>query len=175
MDDILLIQAVERYMKGEMSAEERAFFEDLRKNNPEIDQTVVEHTFLLNELYKHAAIKAYKHSLYEVETKLTEEGLISKSQLKGKTKVIYMWKKYKRNIAVAACIAGLMSITTAGLIISYTRKVNESNKEDLVAIIKKVNNTASKVENIINSGQSPKTLPISPAADFSIAYTASAA
>lgn len=151
MDDILLIQAVERYMKGEMSAEERAFFEDLRKNNPEIDQTVVEHTFLLNELDKHAAIKAYKHSVYEVEAKLTEEGLISKSQLKGKAKIIYMWKKYKRNIAVAACIAGFMSILTAGLIISYTRKVNESNKEDLIGKIQNTDRELAKVKDQMQS------------------------
>ncbi len=170
MDDILLIQAVERYLKGEMSAQEMAFFQDLRKSNPEIDQAVVEHTFLLNELDKHAAFKAYKHSLYEVENKLTEEGVMSKSQLKGKTKVIYLWKRYKRNIAVAACIAGLMSITTAGFIIAYTKKVNESNKEDLVAIIKHVKNTDTTVESIkqaLQSGQSTKTPPpVSPAADY---------
>ena len=136
MDDILLLQAVERYIKGEMSTEERTFFEDLRKNNPEIDQTVVEHTFLLNELDKHAAIKDYKHSLYEVETKLTEEGVISKSQLKGKAKIIYMWKKYKRNIAVAASIAGLVSLVTTGLIVTYNNKTKQSDINQLRREIK---------------------------------------
>ena len=52
MDDILLLEAVERYLSGDMSFEERAFFEDLRKKDAEIDQLVVEHTFFLQGLDK---------------------------------------------------------------------------------------------------------------------------
>ncbi len=160
MDDILLLQAVERYMKGEMSAQEKAFFEELRKSNPEIDQAAVEHTFLLNQLDKHAETKAYKHSLYEVAAKLTAEGVMSESPLKGKAKVVSFWKKYKRNIAVAACIAGLMSITTAGLIIAYTQKVNQSNKEDLIGKIQNTNRELDKLNNKLQSG--PATNPVLP-------------
>ena len=79
MDEILLIETVERYLKGEMPAQEKTFFEEIRKNNPAVDQMVVEHTFLFNELEKQANIKAFKHSLYEIENKLTEEGIISKN------------------------------------------------------------------------------------------------
>ena len=166
MNDLLLLETVERYIRGEMTPQEKAFFEDLRKSNPEIDQVVVENSFLLKELDKHANIRAYKHALHEVEGKLTEEGVMSKSQLKGKAKLGFMWKKYKRSIAVAASIAGIMSVTTAGLIIAYTKKVNESNKEDLVAIIK---NTQIKVDDIskeIHSGKPGKTLPVVPSPDF---------
>lgn len=168
MDELLLIETVERYLKGEMTQKERTFFEEIRKNNPAVDQMVVEHTFLLHELDKQANIKAYKHSLFEVETKLAEEGLISKSQLKGKAKVVFLWKKYKRNIVVAASIAGIMSLTTAGLIIAYTKKVSDTNKEDLVAIINnKEKTTDDKLNTIkqqLESGQPSKkfNLPASP-------------
>jgi serine protease Do len=161
MDELLLIEAVERYMKGEMSAKEKAFFEEIRKNNPSVDQMVVEHTYLLHELDKHANIKAYKHSLNEVEAKLADEGVISRSQLKGKAKVIFLWKKYKRNIAVAASIAGIISIATAGMIVAYTKKVTDSNKEDLVAIIK---GEVRKAE--MNSRQPSKTIPVAPSPDY---------
>ena len=127
MDDILLLQAVERYMKGEMSSQEKAFFEDLRKTNPEIDQLAVEHTFFLNELNKNSTAKNYRHSLQEVQTKLTEEGVISKSSLKGKAKVVYLWKKYKRTAAVAASIAGIVSVLTVALAAVYNN--NRSNPE----------------------------------------------
>ena len=50
MDDILLIDAVERYLRGEMSHEEKSHFEDLRKNNSDIDQLVVEHAIFLHQL-----------------------------------------------------------------------------------------------------------------------------
>lgn len=142
MDELLLIEAVERYLKGDMTQKEKEFFEEIRKNNPAVDQLVVEHTFLFNELNKQADIKAFKHSLYEVENKLTEEGMINKSQLKGKAKVIFLWKKYKRNIAVAASIAGLVSITTTALISSYNNNVGKSN---ITYLIDKMQVTERKV------------------------------
>lgn len=45
MDDLRLLDAVERYIKGEMHPDERVQFEQLRKTNAEVDQLVVEHTF----------------------------------------------------------------------------------------------------------------------------------
>ncbi len=136
MDDLLLIEAVERYLKGEMSPKERTFFEEIRKNDPSIDQMVVEQTFLFHELDKQAGIRAFKHSLHEVENKLTDEGFISRTSLKGKAKVIFLWKKYKRNIAVAASIAGLVSLVTTGLIITYNNKVGNNNITELVGVVK---------------------------------------
>ena len=47
MDDILLLEAIERYLNDNMSVEERTYFENLRKNTPEIDQMVVEHNICL--------------------------------------------------------------------------------------------------------------------------------
>jgi S1-C subfamily serine protease len=122
MDDTLLLDAIERYKKGEMTAQERIFFEDLRKNNAEIDQLTVEHIFFLQELENTANIKAYKQSLNEVGNKLVSEGVIAKEQLKGKARVIYMWNRYRRTIAVAASIAGIVSLFTAGLFSEYNKK-----------------------------------------------------
>ena len=145
MDEILLIETVERYLKGEMPAQEKNLFEEIRKNNPAVDQMVVEHTFLFNELEKQANIKAFRHSLYQVENKLTEEGIISKKQLTGKAKVVFLWKKYKRNIGVAASIAGLVSILTTVLISTYNNKVDKTNIGYLMA---KIDNTAKKVDQL---------------------------
>ncbi len=124
MDDTLLLDAVERYLKGEMSEQEIIFLEELRKTNPEVDQMVVEHTFFLNEVEKYSDTKNFKHSLYEVETKLVEEGVINKSQLKGKAKVIYLWNRYKRTAAVAASIAGIISLFNLGLTFFYSNKTS---------------------------------------------------
>lgn len=148
MDELLLIETVERYLKGEMSAKERSFFEEIRKNDPALDQVVVEHTFLLHELEKQANIKAYKHSLFEVESKLAEEGIISKSQLKGKAKLVFLWKRYKRNIAVAASIAGIVSLVTTGLIVAYNNK--EGNKE-IIELYGQIKKTERKVDDLGNS------------------------
>ena len=87
MDDTLLLDAIERYRNGEMSGQEITFFEELRKNNPEIDQLAAEHNFFLGELEKMSEIKAYRHNLNEVENKLTNEGIISRKEAKGKQKL----------------------------------------------------------------------------------------
>ena len=50
MDESLLIQTTERYIKGELSAQEKIAFEELRNNNPEIDQLIVEHIYFLQTL-----------------------------------------------------------------------------------------------------------------------------
>ena len=149
MDELLLIETVERYLKGEMTTQEKTFFEEIRKKNPDIDQLVVEHTFLFNELDKQANNKAFKHSLYEVENKLTEEGVISKKQLTGKAKVVFLWKKYKRSIAVAASIAGLVSIVTTASISTYNNKLGKSDITDLMAKIKKTEKDVATIKSSI--------------------------
>ncbi len=152
MDDILLLEAVERYLSGDMSFEERAFFEDLRKKDAEIDQLVVEHTFFLQGLDKYSSIKAFKHSLYEVEANLSEEGLLAAPKLAGKAKVVNFWDKYKRNIAVAASIAGFISLLTLGLMITYTKKYGNENYDVLV---KELNKTNSEVYQLKKTNNIP--------------------
>lgn len=136
MEDTLLIDAAERYVKGEMNASERTYFEEIRKNNPELDQLVVEHIFFLNELEKFGDTKNFRHNLNETAGKLINEGFITKSPLKGKAKVVYLWTRYKRTIAVAASIAGIVSIVSASLISALSSKNKENNIKPLVEKIK---------------------------------------
>jgi hypothetical protein len=49
MQDTALLDAVERYIRGEMLPEERLFFEHVRNTNPDVDQLVVEHTLFLDQ------------------------------------------------------------------------------------------------------------------------------
>lgn len=132
MDDTLLLDAIERYKNGEMTAQERTFFEEMRKNNADIDQMAVEHTFFLNELERLGERKSLKLTLDEVENTLINEGIIAKKQLKGKAKVIYMWNRYRRTIAVASCIAALVSISTASFVSMYSGTKQEKVLTPLV-------------------------------------------
>jgi serine protease Do len=170
MEDILLMDAVERYLKGEMSAEERAALEEMRKNNPELDQMVVEHTFFLNEVDNYSSIKNFKHSLVEAETKLIDEGVINPSKLQGKAKIAFLWKRYKRITAVAATIAVIVSIFTTGVTSVYNNKTNpeiEKLNRDLVAI-KEVQKRTDKKLNAVESIIGPTATPISGGTGFLI-------
>lgn len=148
MDENLLLDAIERYRKGEMTSQEKTFFEEMRKNNPEIDEMAVEHTFFLNELEKLGKRKAYKYTLDEVENTLVNEGIIAKKQLKTKGKIIYLWNRYRKTIAVAAGIAALVSISTATIVSMYS---GSKQSTILTPLVKdKINKLEDKVDRIEN-------------------------
>ena len=63
--------------------------------------------------------------------------------------MIFLWKKYKRNIAVAASIAGLVSIATTVLISTYNNKVGKSEITDLMAKIKKTEKDVATIKSSI--------------------------
>ncbi|UEG49136.1 trypsin-like peptidase domain-containing protein [Ferruginibacter lapsinanis] len=157
MDEVMLLDAVERYHRGEMPQHEIVMFEELRKSNPEVDQLVVEHIYFLQELNKFGALKTLKHSLHEVETKLLDEGFIAQPKLTGTAKVLYLWGKYKRNIAVAASIAGVISIASTGVVVNYAKKYGNENYQELVS---KINQTNAEVAKLKSNKQGNTTTPV---------------
>jgi S1-C subfamily serine protease len=144
MDENLLLDAVERYNNGEMNDQEKLFFEELRKNNADIDQVAAEHTFFLAQLEKMSEQKSFKHNLNEVENKLINEGIISHSKGRTKARVVYLWNRYRRTIAVAAAIAGVISFSTASLISKY------SENKKVAVITPLVDNKLNQFEHKLN-------------------------
>jgi serine protease Do len=123
MDDIQILDAVERYIRGEMSPEERTHFETLRTTNAEIDQLVVEHTLSLQRMEEFGERQSVKSTLHEVHANLAEKGEINdNARLEGRAKIVYLWTRYKRVAAIAACIAGVTAITISGLVWSISPK-----------------------------------------------------
>ncbi|MEQ1678083.1 MAG: trypsin-like peptidase domain-containing protein [Chitinophagaceae bacterium] len=137
MNDIKILDAVERYIKGEMNPEERLQFENLRKTNTEIDQLVVEHTLFLQQMDQFGERKSFKSSLNDIHSDLTEQGKIESMKLTGKAKVVYLWKRYKRVTAIAASIAGFTALLISSLFFAVAPKQNNYPTElgkDLNAI-----------------------------------------
>src|SRR5665213_3443227 len=144
MEDNLLFDAIERYRNGQMDENEKLFFEELKKNNPEIDEVAAEHSFILAELDRMSEQKKLRHNLSEVENKLINEGFISSNKGKGKAKIIYLWNRYRRTIAVAAAIAGVVSLSTASVISKYS----ESKKVAVITPL--VDHKLHQFENKLN-------------------------
>jgi serine protease Do len=140
MEDTLLIDAAERFARGEMSAEEKIYFEDLRKNNPELDQAVVEQLFFLNQLDTYSASKNFKGLLSDVENKLTQQNFLSRTNTVPKGKLVRIWQRYQKDIAVAASIAGLVSL----LIATAVSSANTSNESDIKPLVKELNTQKDK-------------------------------
>jgi serine protease Do len=160
MDDILILDAAERYRRGEMSAQELVFFEELRKNNPEVDQLVVEHGFFLNELENHAKARQFRHALHETEAKLTDEGFLAKTLPKGKAKLVYLWKRYKRTAAVAASIAGIISLGITALNVAYNNSRDQRSYQELV------NYTQQEINRFKRNTASPAPAKVQPKVNY---------
>src|SRR4051794_39380067 len=120
MEDNNILETVERYIAGQMSPDERVYFEQLRKSNPEIDQAVVEHTFFLQQMNRFEDSRKFRSLLNDTHINLGEKGLIRSARLKGRAKVVYLFNRYKRVSAIAASIAGITALTMSALVWSIS-------------------------------------------------------
>jgi serine protease Do len=143
MEDTLLMDAAERFARGEMSAEEKIYFDNLRKNNPELDQAVVEQLFFLNQLDTYSSTKNFKSILGEVENKLVAEKFLSRTTPQTQGKLVQLWHRYKKDIAVAASIAGIVSLFV-GTIVSSVNK----NDPNIALLSKKIDVQADETRKI---------------------------
>ena len=129
MDEITLIEQTERYLNNQMNSQEKEAFEALRNSNQEIDQLVVENLFFLNQLDAFQKRKKLRKSINETVSKLVSEGVIkSASSIHQGTRIIQLWSKYKKTIAVAASIAAIVSLISIGIVSIFTGSKNNNIK-----------------------------------------------
>ena len=163
MDDLKILEAVERYIDGAMSPDERMYFENLRKSNPEIDQLVVEHTFFMQQMGRFDQTKKFKALLSETHKSLSENGSIHSSQPQRKSKIVNLFNRYKRTAALAASIAGITALCISVLISSVT-PVSQKNDIALlnmqIKAIKNQNQQQNREINNIKHNIQSTTAPI---------------
>jgi S1-C subfamily serine protease len=151
MEEIILLDAVERYLTGAMLPEEKARFEQLRQNSPEIDQMVVEHVLFLQQMEKYSEHKNLTHQLNETHDKLINSGSINeKAEVTTKGKVIQLWNKYRRTASIAASIAGITALVISGLIASLTPRVSKNQIQQLSRDIEQIKKTQQYQVNKLN-------------------------
>jgi S1-C subfamily serine protease len=141
MDDIQLLEAIERYLAGEMSTQEMAQFESIRKNTPEIDQMVVEHEMFLHQMDQFSKRKNFTNLSKQTFENLFAAGewdSIDENSTKGK--VILLWNKYKKVTAIAASVGGFIALFTSSMIMYFSPSLNGSQVLQLskaIEVIKK--------------------------------------
>jgi serine protease Do len=127
MQDNTLLDAVERYLRGEMTPEEKSSFEHLRNTNSDVERLVVEHSAFVEQFVRHGETTRIKTRLNEVHDQLVREGKIE--ELRPTAIVVALWKKYKRIVFVAASIAGVTALGISVLISLLSPKVSEQKLE----------------------------------------------
>lgn len=164
MDERLILESIERYIRGEMLAEERKFFEELRKSNPGIDQMVVEHTVFLHLMEKYGDRKNIKTTLQDVHNQLFETGQIKQTK---ETKVVRLWLKYRKVVAVAASIACITALSISAITSYYTPRTPNTRLENLD---RKISMLAS-VQKSINDKLNKTVAKVPVEADFKLGGT----
>lgn len=161
MDDLLLLEAIENYLTGKMSREEREYFENLRKTTPEVDQMVVEHSMFLQQMNTYAAHRNLKHILHETHTRLLEKGDITENPTRTtKAKVVQLWRKYKRVTAIAASVAGIIALAISVIVVAVSPAPNSAAVQELR---NKVNNIEKKTDAInteVRRSKIPAEIPV---------------
>jgi S1-C subfamily serine protease len=153
MDERLILESIERYIRGEMLPEERKFFEDLRKSNPGVDQLVVEHTVFLHLMEKYGDRKNVKSTLQKVHNELFETGQIKQSQ---ETRIVRLWLKYRRTITVAASIAGITALAVSGITSYYAPRTPNTQLQDLNRKYSELARSQKSINDRLNTKLTPK-------------------
>ncbi|HXD78349.1 MAG TPA: serine protease [Puia sp.] len=160
MQDNALLDAVERYIRGEMLPEEKLFFEHVRSSNPEVDQLVIEHTLFLKQLTQYGETARLRNDLRAVHRKLAEEGQIGDQR---PAVVVSMWKKYKRTVFVAASIAGITALFISGMISVLSPKTTE---HELNRLSREIDYTRMDLNNVKQKVNSSSGVPSQPPTTF---------
>lgn len=120
-----LISQIDAYLKGELSPDEHAKFELLRKENQAIDHKVVEHQNFINQLADYSQRKELMASMESIHQTLNVDSMVEDALPKS-VKIELLWKKYRTNSAIAASIA-LITVFATLLSTGYFTKLDSSD------------------------------------------------
>lgn len=163
MEQSQLTEFIEKYLKGEMTQPEQESFEEMRRNNAEFDQMVVEYATFLEQINTYGEIRRFKSTIYDIHQSLQEEGAIGELKIKATARIINIWSRYRRVVAVAASIASITALFISGMITLFSPKAPLNDIEELrrkVSSLEKQTTTYSaeltKFQNKIEPGASVK-------------------
>lgn len=132
MDDALLLDAIEKYLSGAMTEEEKTAFEAYRRAHAHVDHAVVEHQMFLKGLNYYGSRKGMKHKMVHLHQQLEQNGEIPGSITeKQKAPIVRFWERHKRTIAVAASIACITALSISGIMSGITPQKNQDYLQQL--------------------------------------------
>ncbi|MBS1525142.1 MAG: serine protease, partial [Bacteroidetes bacterium] len=153
MRDEQLLEAIERYLNGEMNADERRAFEQLRTENAEVDQRVLEHQQFVGLLKQYGERVELENRLnaihHEIDVHAIEEQVAVRPSF-----IVYLWRHHHSKISVAASIA----IFAVLAILFVTGKMdNKSTYQELSSQVRSqnsaINRLNSKLEALKNGNR----------------------
>ncbi|MBE9585096.1 trypsin-like peptidase domain-containing protein [Mucilaginibacter sp. JRF] len=111
MSDYRLLEQIDRYINGEMSGEELANFEQLRKDNPAVDSQISEHRNFLGALKHYGERLDLEQRLNAIHEEIDVHTLHEELMIKPSW-IVSLWRHHHSKISVAASIAIFAVLTT---------------------------------------------------------------
>jgi serine protease Do len=104
MSNNLLIELTDRYLNGELTDAERAEFEQLRRDNAELNSRIDEHIKFTGLMKSFGEQQELKHRMDAIHSQMDVEQLMD--QATGKpNRIIQLWRHHHSKISVAASVA----------------------------------------------------------------------
>jgi len=104
MRDEQLLEAIERYLNGEMSADERKAFEQFRIENAEVDQRVIEHQQFIGLLKQYSERVELENRLNAIHQEIDVHAIAEEVTIRPSW-IVDIWRHHHSKISVAASIA----------------------------------------------------------------------
>lgn len=159
MNDLLLIQEIERYLEGEMSVSERDAFETLRQSDPAIDRQVQEQQLMLQQLRANGQRRQLLDRMEAIHATMEKTPAIPVPE-KISTPVINLRSRRTwLNLAAAACIALVTSLSTIAIMQKASKKASTAQYEDVRRVLNNIQRSQNALIHNINSN---KKAPLNP-------------
>jgi serine protease Do len=159
MNEWMILEQIEFYLKNEMSLEDRVAFEQLRSSNPELDQLVVRHASFMTSMEKYGNTRALKHQLLDIHDTLEKTKKIECKELRKGAKIINFIKRYPKTISIAASIAGITAFSISGMTLLFSPKTNIRQVQELVKTVDAIKSKQSQQDKRINHIANANKLP----------------
>ncbi|MDF3077386.1 MAG: trypsin-like peptidase protein [Sphingobacteriaceae bacterium] len=157
--DIELFNKIEAYLKGEMSPTEHAEFDELRKNNPELDHQVVAHHNFVSQLTEYGSRHQLKADMEDIHSQL-DIAAIESEVVPNTVQVKKMWGKYRFDLAIAASVAILAVLST---LLSTGFFASDKNTSNYSALRREINSLKRSQNALIqNINDKPAHGPTNP-------------
>jgi serine protease Do len=158
MSENQLLETIERYLNGEMKADERKKFELLRKENAEVDGKVVEHKLFVNLLKQYGERVELESRLNAIHDEIDVHTL-KESLMVHPIWIVQMWRNHHSKISVAASVA-IFGVLTFMMVTGKLNNNTNTNIEQLKNKVERLDQSNTNLKRSINAIQSEKGKPV---------------
>jgi len=158
-NDILLEALIEDYVNGKLNAAEQLAFEELRRNNPQVDHRVVTHNVFLERLHQYKTVLDLRIKMDEVHQEIDVEA-ISAQVRPHPSRIVRIWRNNRSAITVAA---SFLILASAVLLSYYSQTRQEGNLQLLDRKVSQLNQSQNHIIRVMNSGAGKSSTPATPA------------